>query len=281
MDRGLYTGALAMLARATDTEVIANNLANMSTVGFKRDTTVYSDFPSLYAHRLRDQYAATPLAVYDLAPPVGKIGTGVEVADIVTQHDMSPSQVETGNPLDMAIEGMPGVKQSYAFFEVMTPQGPMYTRAGNFVINADGFLSTQAGALVLGEKGPVKIDANNIKFDVDGTVYTNPGYTGAGTNMWDQRQALDKLRLVTFDNVEGLEKVGYTLFKATPESGAARTMTMNVKLRTGILEMSNVNVVREMVDLIKSQRSYEAAAKVVTTHDTLLGQAVSDVGRVG
>jgi len=281
MDRGLYTGALSMVARTVDSDVIANNLANINTVGFKRDTTVYRDFPAMMLHRLHDETLWTPMREFDPVPPIGRVGTGVQVDDIVTDHDISPSFQNTGNPFDMALEGVPGVKSSYAFFEVMTTQGLMYTKAGNFQVNSDGYLVTSTGAFVLGENGPIKVDPMNVKFEPDGTIISNTQYNGEGVNMWQDRRAVDKMRIVTFDNADGLEKNGYTFFKSTAESGPPRTVLFGVSLRTGMLESSNVNPVTEMVNLIKSHRAYEAAAKVVSTHDTLLGHAVNDVGRVG
>jgi len=281
MDRGLYTGALAMMARSVDMEVIANNLANGNTIGYKQDTTVYKDFPSIFAHRLHDNKFETPLQEFDLVPPVGRIGTGVQVDDIVTTHETSTSLIQTGDIFDMALEGVPGVPRSYAFFEILTPQGPMYTRAGNFVVNSEGQLVTQNGGLVLGENGPIQVDAANIEFEPDGSIITNPAYPGTGVNQWQDRAVQDRMRIVSFENVNELEKVGYTLFRATEASGPPETVVLGVTLRTGMVEQSNVNLVREMIDLIKSQRAYEAAAKVVQTHDQLLGQAVNDVGRVG
>ncbi|MEK8023411.1 MAG: flagellar hook-basal body protein, partial [Candidatus Hydrogenedentota bacterium] len=246
-----------------------------------QDTVVYRDFPSMLAHRMHDEKLVTPMREFDLTPPVGRVGTGVQVDDIVTTHEVSPATINTGNLFDMAIEGIPGVARSYGFFEVLTPQGKMYTRAGNFIVNSEGYLATQAGALVLGENGPVKVDASNIRFEPDGRIITNPTYTGEGVNLWQDPVTADALRLVSFENVHGLEKVGYTLFRATDESGPPQKLLFGTKLRTGMLEQSNVNLVREMIDLIKSQRAYETSAKVVQTHDTLLGQAVNDVGRVG
>lgn len=283
MDRGLYTGALAMIARQFDTDVIANNLANVNTVGFKQDTTVYRDFPAMLLHRLHDDRFETPLHTFDLAPPIGRVGTGVQVDDIITTHQISESLMHTGNPLDMALESIPGVKSSYAFFEIETTQGTRYTRAGQFTVNSEGHLCLPSGALVRTEQAgaPLTIDPNNVEFGADGTIYYNPQYPGGGANMWEDRAVLDKLRIVSFENPRGLAKQGHTLFAATEESGPPQTILFGVSLRTGMLENSNVNPVREMVDLIKSQRAYEASAKVVQTHDTLLGQAVSDVGRVG
>jgi flagellar basal-body rod protein FlgG len=270
-----------MIARQIETDVISNNLANMNTVGFKKDTAVYRDFPSMFLNRLHDETVVTPLQEFDLAPPVGRVGTGVQVDDIVTNHEMSSATIQTGNTFDMTLEGVPGVPRSYAFFEVQTPQGPMYTRAGNFQINSDGYLVTNNGALVLGERGPVQVDPLNVRFEPDGTIITNPQYQRGAANQWEEKRVLDKLRIVSFEKVEHLEKVGYTLYRTTEASGAPQTILFGVTLRTGMLEASNVNPVREMVDMIKSQRAYEAASKVIQTHDTLLGQAVNDVGRVG
>lgn len=270
-----------MIARSIDSEVIANNLANVNTIAYKADATVYKDFPAMFVHRLHDETIWTPLREFDPSPPVGKIGTGVQVDDIVTYHDISPTWINTGNAFDMALEGVPGVPSSYAFFEVLTPQGKMYTRAGNFMINSDGFLAAPSGSLVLGENGPIQVKADNVMFEQDGSIITNPQFRGEGVNQWEDRRTLDKIRMVSFENVNGLEKIGYNFYRATEESGTPQKVLYGVNLRTGILEGSNVNPVREMVDLIKSQRAYEASAKVVQTHDTLLGQSVNDVGRVG
>lgn len=269
-----------MMARTIDTEVVANNLANLNTVGFKKDTTVYRDFPTMLVHRLHDVTVDTHFGVIDLAPRTGKLGTGVQVDDIATTHHVSTSYILTDKEFDMALEGVPGVKRSYAFFEVQTPQGKRYTRAGNFTLNSDGDLVTQGGALVLGEKGPIKLEAGNYQFGTDGTIITNPNYKGEGVNMWEDKAELDKIRIVSFEDANAMEKEGYVMFKETARSGAPETLLYGVNLRTGMLEASNVNPIIEMVNLIKSQRAYEASAKVVQAHDTLLGQAVGDVGRV-
>ena len=280
MNRALYTGALSMIARSIETEVISNNLANLNTVGFKKDTTVYMDFPSMMLHRLGDNTLETPFGSVDLAPRIGRVGTGVQVDDIPTMHRESASYIQSGKEFDMALEGVPGVKTSYGFFEVQTPQGKRFTRAGNFTVNSEGFLVTQGGSFVMGEKGPIQLQANNFKFEPDGTIFTNPNYEGEGVNMWDDKGELDKIRIVAFKNAGELEKEGYVMFNQTEGSGPPESILFGVQLRTGMLEASNVNPVIEMVNLIKSQRSYEASAKVIQTADTLLGQAVNDVGRV-
>ena len=207
------------------------------------------------------------------------MGTGVEVNDGVTNHS-TPTYQHTGNPFIWPSR-VAGTAPRYGFFEVATPEGKMYTRAGNFLVNSEGNLTTQEGALVLGEAGPVRVDIANFRVEPDGTILHNPGYSGQGENKWEETAPLDKLRMVAFDDPQALEKFGYTLYRATEGSGRPETIIAGAQIRWGYLEISNVNPVREMVDLIKANRSYELAAKVIQTHDTLLGQAVNDVGRVG
>ena len=135
--------------------------------------------------------------------------------------------------------------------------------------------------MVLGEAGPVRVDIANFRVEPDGTILHNPGYSGQGENHWETTAPLDKLRMVAFDDPQALQKYGYTLYRATEGSGSPEAIISGAQIRWGYLEISNVNPVREMVDLIKANRAYETAAKVIQTQDTVLGQAVNDVGRVG
>lgn len=269
-----------MVARQAETDVLANNLANVATTGYKRDTVVFKDFPQILAHRLNDEILSGPFGTVDRMPPIGTVGTGVEVNDVVTNHADSYRYEYTGNPLHLALEGPPGVRRGYGFFEVATPDGIFYTRAGNFTINQDGNLVTQEGALVLGDNGPIQLDPNNFMIQPDGEILYNPLYGGEGANQWEETAVLDRLRIVAFENPAGLDKYGYTLYRATEESGEPELIVAGALIRRGYLEASNVNPVREMVELIRAHRAYETAAKVVQTSDQILGQAVGDVGRV-
>lgn len=273
MERGLYTGALGMLAREYETEVIANNLANVSTPGFKRDTAVTREFPEMLLRRFDDELISTVAGDLDPAPAVGRVGTGVQIDDVVTDHTQGPLR-ESSDPLDVALEGT-----AYYFLEVSTPRGPRYTRAGSLSVSPEGFLVLDTtGDLVMSETGPVAGRRENIRILPDGTVEQNAAYAG-GLNRWEAPAVLGKLKLREFENLLGVEKEGETLYRATAAAGAARAPVAGVEVRSSWLEMSNANVVREMVDLISAQRAYEANAKVVQTYDQMIGET-NQIARV-
>lgn len=268
MIRGLYTGALGMLAREHETDVIANNLANVSTAGFRRDTLVERSFPEHLIRRFDDEVIETVAGSLDPAPPVGPMGTGVQVDDVVTDRTRGGLR-ETSDPLDLALEG-----SADAFLVVQTPRGERYTRAGNLTVSPEGFLVLEnTGDLVLGENGPIRGTRENLRILPDGLVETNTAYAG-GLNRWEAPVPVDRLRLRVFGDPDALEKEGALLYRAGAGAAPAPAGPGTVAVRTGFLEASNANVVREMVDLITAQRSYEANARVVQNYDQLLGQII-------
>ena len=160
----------------------------------------------------------------------------------------------TGNPLDLAILG-PGL------FVVDTPQGERYTRAGNFVRDAEGFLATHDGFRVRGTNGPVRVPDDGLRVDANGRV--------AGG---------ESLRIVGGERLAGLVKVGGTLF--APLDGASPPEDVpEAKLVQGQLEGSNVNVVLSMVEILATMRTYEAYQKTIQALDQSVGQAANDLGR--
>lgn len=247
MIRGIYTGASGMLAEAMRTDVISNNLANVNTAGFKKDVAVMKDFGSMLTTRINDGVDA---------PVIGSVGLGATVDEVATIHSTGAMR-NTGNDFDMAIEGK-------GYFTVQTPQGVRYTRNGSFAKNIQGELITQDGYRVLGQNGPIRIKGSKMVVSDDGRVLVDNNPVG-------------KLRMIEFADLKQLTKEGASLYAAPPGQTVAPATG---GVRQGSLEMSNVNVIGEMVNLISNYRAYEVNSKVVQSHDHLLDKAVNEVGRL-
>ncbi len=279
MVRGIYTGASGMMVSMDEMNTIANNLANVNTDGYKRETSVTKAFPELLIRSINNNGLVTfPLGSYDLAPVVGKMGTGVEFNENYIRFEQG-SLEGTENDFDFALDGE-------GFFSVMTDEGEKYTRNGNFNISKDGILVDKHGNPVLGEKGIIKIGRNNFQVDKEGNIYVNSDirpdeFTSKSGNEWKGMIKLDRLKVVDFPYKRHAIKEGYTWFKEGEFSGPARILNGNNRpnVLQGFLEKSNVNPVIEMTRMIEIQRLYEANQKTIQTHDETLGKAVNQVGR--
>lgn len=270
MVRGLYTGSMGMMAQEIAQDVTANNLANVDTPGYKRDITVFKSFPQILMHRMNDNVVTIKDKTIDYRPMVGWCGTGVEINEVFTEHRKGPIK-NTGDSFDFAIHGE-------GFFAVQGIDGKeRYTRNGAFTINKDGFLLTPEGEFVLGERGPIQIGKQDFVVWKDGTIAENPADEPKG---WKNAAEVAKFKVVDFKDRRFLDKVGYNRFEPTPESGEALGITEGFEIKQGHLEMSNVNIVEEMVRMIGVMRAYEANQKVIHSHDEILGKAVNDVPRV-
>lgn len=263
MIRGIYTGASGMLAKWTEMDVISNNLANVDTPAFKKHLMLWKEEPRFKMHRLFDNLIETPGGEFDIRPYIGDMGTGVRVKGEFI--DFSPGALKsTGNPLDLAIIGD-------GFFEVeRAGQGKFYTRAGNFIRNAEGLLTTLHGDKVLGVDGnPIRINVEGLYIQKNGSLVDREGI------------ALGQIRLVAFDpkQLQSLSKVGDNFFAKTQKSGDPVPAPASTELRQGFLEVSNSNIVKDMVQMIVVNRAYEANQRVISSHDQLLGQAVNEVSR--
>lgn len=264
MWRGLYIAASGMITETKHTDMIANNLANASTTGYKRDDMAIREFEPLLLRRINDQSADTDVTSFKGfrigmgAPVVGTLGLGSAVDEIATDHLQGAMQT-TGNTYDLAISGE-------GYFVVNTIDGPRYTRDGGFYRSSTGRLENMRGQEVLSAQGrPITIpeDAQNVTITSDGRIYANGGEIG-------------QLSIVAFDGKNAVVKQGDNLYR--PQEGAQpRQATGSVE--QGMLEMSNTSVVTEMVELINNYRVYEAGSKAVQTQDSLLDKAVNDVGR--
>lgn len=247
MIRGLYTGASGMIAESMRTDVTSNNLANANTAGFKKDVAVMKDFASMLITRINDGAEA---------PVIGSLGIGAGVDEVATMHSMGAVRT-TGNDFDLALEGK-------GFFAVETPRGIRYTRNGTFVKNSRNELVTQDGYRVLGENGPITIEGRKMVVDSGGNVVVDD-------------QPIGTLQIVEFANEKQLAKEGSSLYIAAPGQTGTRGAS---SVHQGTLEMSNVNVISEMVNLISNYRAYEINSKTVQSNDHLLDKAVNEVGKI-
>jgi flagellar basal-body rod protein FlgG len=254
MIRALYSAASGMNAQQLNVDNIANNLANSNTAGYKARRVQFQDL--LYQNMIQPGAAAGQSSVVPTGLQLG-LGTRAASNEIVfTQGDFS----ETDNPLDVVIQGS-------GFFQVLQPNGTLaYTRSGQFHMDANGNLVDPNGNL-LQPNITLPQNAQSITIATDGTVsYTLPNQTAA--------QTAGQIQLAGFANPSGLNSLGQNLYQPTTASGAAilgnpgGTEGMGTLLQ-GYTEESNVSVVTEFVNLIMSQRAYEANSKVVKAGDEM------------
>ena len=261
---------------------MANNLANVDTDGYKREQASFKAFPELLIRRMNDDGVYHhPFGSADVAPIVGRLGTGVELNELFTSFEQGALK-ESGSDFDLALDGN-------GFFVVATPWGERFTRNGSFHLGKEGFLETKEGYPVLGENGPIMVKANNFKVDKDGTVWINAEYAddpllmvSRQDNTWGETVLLDTIRLVDFELERYLEKMGSSLYRETDFSGPAFIIEEGYRPRVlqGFTEAANVEPVREMVQMIEVNRAYEANQKVIQTHDSMLGILINQVTKV-
>ncbi len=278
MLRGIYNGASGMIAQQARLDQVANNLANVDQTGFKRDITLFQAFPDMLIRRVNDDgVGILPVGSYDTMPLVGRLGTGVEVNEVYTEFEQGALQ-RTSNNFDIALDGR-------GFFTVMTERGERYTRNGAFTINQDGILMTHNGNPVMGENGMIRLQQNNFMINERGEVLVNNAIStdprdpvSMQSNDWSDATVIDRLRIVDFENIREIKKEGDSLYRETEYSGPP-VPPGEVKVVQGFLEKSNVNIVREMVEMIEVQRSYEANQKTIQAHDQTLGRLINEVAR--
>ena len=261
--RALWTAATGMQAQQMTLDVVANNLANVQTAGFKRSRV---DFQDLVYETLQAPGAAS--AQGQEIPSGFQVGHGSRA--MATQRLFVKGDLQqTGNVLDLAIEGE-------GFFQIQQPNGETaYTRAGAFKKNSQGQLVSSDG-FTLEPTITIPQNALSVTVGVDGTVsVTQPGQA--------QPQQVGTIQLVRFINPAGLESQGRNLFVPTQASGDATPGTPGQDglgtLLQGFVEGSNVNVVEEMVGLITSQRAYEINSKAIRTADEMM-QTANNLVRV-
>jgi flagellar basal-body rod protein FlgG len=273
MIKGLYTAASSMLASMRRQEVISNDLANANTIGFRADDAEQKAFPLLFLQRLNDTNRDSN---GDVLPStlVGGVNTGVMI-DQVTTSFKEGSIRQTQSPLDMAIRDTAGPNSPPAFFAVQTPNGTEFTRDGSFSLNANGQLVTNQGYRVLDTNGnPIAFPAEAVTPGAD--VKVSP----AGAITYNNNPVA-QLQVVTFQNPIALDKPGNTLFAQNVRSGPPTPSNpADYVIPNQALELSNVDPVRSMAEMMDTLRSYEMNQKMVQTQDQVLGEAVNDIAKV-
>lgn len=262
MVRSLFTAATGMIAQQTQVDVTSHNIANVNTMGYKKNRAEFADL--MYQVM---SYAGTPTSTTTTHPTGIEVGLGVRPQAITKIHSQGYFK-ETGNNLDVVIAGN-------GFFQVQMPDGTIaYTRNGAWKLDSDGNIVNDDG-LFLQPNITIPADAVQISIGVDGTVSVlQPGN--------QEMQQVGQIELVNFINPAGLHSQGDNLFLETGASGAPIIGIAGQdglgQIKQGFVEMSNVQLVEEMTDLITGQRAYEANSKAITTSDSML-QTVNDLKR--
>ncbi len=254
MVRGIFTSALGMTTQMQKLDVISNNLANVQTAGYKKDQTITRSFTEELISRINQP------GDFMGKKDIGKISRGVFVDTIFTDFGTG-TLVKTDNPFNAAILG-----DGFFVVNKAMPDGTVverYTRSGEFTVGLEGQLVTSDGSVVVGEKGPIVLGGGTVRVDEHGSIFLNDVF-------------VDKLRMVAFENNDTLRKTGDTQFSATADSVPT---AFTGRVLQGSVENSNVNTVKEMVDMISTTRAYEANARVVSIFDTILGKSVTEIGR--
>jgi flagellar basal-body rod protein FlgF/flagellar basal-body rod protein FlgG len=252
MENNLLIGLSRQMALRRELDVIANNIANVNTAGYKADGNVFEEFIGRVART--DQFAAP-----DRRPSF--------VLDRATWHDLSTGPVQqTGNPLDVAIDGR-------AFLAVQTPRGERYTRNGALQVNAQGELVTGEGHRVLGDNGPIAFQPGDREITIsrEGTISVREG-----NNVQESQRG--RLRLVGFVQPERLRKDGASLFAAP--AGLAPQAEPTASVIQGAIEKSNVRAVVEMTRMVEVTRTYTTVAALLQQQGVLRRTAIERLAEV-
>lgn len=257
MVRGLYTAYTGMANEQKRLDIIANNLANAATVGFKEDNSTSQSFDQLLTIKIRDNSEGFNNRA------IGNMSLGVKLGEVYTNYGQG-SLRETGGTYNMAIEG-----NGFFTLSVTDKAGNIntqYTRNGIFTMTKDGHIVDEDGNYLMGEGGAIVVptDASEVVIDKDGAIYADRAY-------------VDNVKIADFENYDYLTKTGDTMYRAL--DGAVEKPS-SAMIRQGYTEQSNVNIISEMVEMISVTRAYEANQKIIKSVDQTLELAANSVGKV-
>ena len=250
MVRGLYIAGTGMLLQRRRMETITNNVANADTTAYKKEYLVSHSFDEVLTRRINDANTLRHSRM------VGPLNLGTQV-DHLFINFLEGNLEGTERTTDLALVGD-------GFFVVRTADGERYTRNGAFYLNSEGYLTDGEGNLLLGNNGPINVGGLNFSVDDFGAVFNQNGY-------------IDTIRVVSFADNTTLRRQGSNLFTSLQAPQAAAEP---YRVLQGFLETSNVEIGREMVDMISMYRTYETNQRMITMIDETVGRAVNDIGRL-
>lgn len=265
MSKGIYTALSGAMAQNQRLETVANNIANVNTTGYKKDTTVFSEYITAN-EKAPDviQVPRVPASIESFYDMQGGDKAYVNSAGTYAEHSQGALK-NTGNAFDLAIEGD-------GFFEVLTPQGVRYTRNGAFKIDGEGRITNSEGHIVLGEgagadpaQRALRVSGRNVTVSFNGDIY-------------DGQNQIGRLSVVNIANKDALQKQGSSLFGLKAPYNVA-PQPANVKIHQGFVEMSNVNIVEEMTNMIVATRAFETNQAAMKAHDQMDEKLVNEVPR--
>lgn len=256
MVKGLFTAYTGMINEQHRMDVLTNNLANASTVGYKKEGATSQAFDEVLALKIKD--TTDPGKVKAL----GGISLGVKIGENYTDYSQG-SLRETHNSYDMALAG-----DGFFAVEFKNKAGQTstkYTRDGSFTLNKDGYLVTKDGDYVLGKNGRIQLNPlQNTIIDKMGNIYQN-------------KRLVSTLQIADFEDYNYLEKYGENYYQTVD---GAKEKNGDYQIMTGFLEMSNIKVVSEMVEMISVSRAYETNQKLIQTYDSTLDIAANQIGKI-
>lgn len=257
MVRGLYTAYTGMSNEQKRLDIIANNLANAATVGYKEDSVTNQSFDNVLTYKIKDSSEAS------LAKPIGRMSLGVKLGEVYTNYKQGSLRQSDGK-YHLALEG-----KGFFALSVQDSSGNesvRYTRNGAFTITKDGLIVDENGNAVLGESGEVIIplESREVTIDKSGNIYAD-------------NILINKLSIVDFEDYNYLKKSQDTMYEAVD---GAEEIDSNASVHQGFTEQSNVNSVSEMVQMITVTRAYEANQKIIQSIDKTLELAANSVGKV-
>ncbi len=249
MIRGIYNSVSGMITQKKKLDVVTNNLANSTTPGFKEDKLISSSFSEMYIANLDSNQMQDNFRI------IGTKSFGVHIDEVVTSF-ASGYLEETGLFTDLALQGS-------GFFEVETPDGAMYTRSGKLKVSPEGILVTTEGHPVMGEDGYIQTGFGEFSVDEAGNVFSTNGN--------------NKIKIVDFENMNELRKQRDNLYV---NLGNEPFDAQDSTVKQGFLESSNVDLIKQMIDMIEITRSFEINQRMVKIQDERLGKSVNEIGRV-
>lgn len=262
MLKGLYTAYSGMVNEQNRMDVLTNNLANSATTGYKAEGATSQSFDAMLAYRIKDEEDGFAGGVH-----IGHNNPGVKIGETYTDYAQGSFR-ETGNTYDIALSG-----EGFFTIEYTDRSGEtstMYTRDGAFTLTKEGYLVTKDGDFVLGrgnngESVHIQIDpTHEASIDTSGRIVQNG-------------QVIGQLQVTDFEDYNYLEHYGENFFR--PVEGA-EIVESSATIRSGYLEASNVQVVREMVELISVTRQYESNQKILQAYDETLQISVNELGKI-